>query len=44
VQQTKQATEARITLQRYGKPEEVAKLMLFLANDYSSLGQGKRWD
>ncbi|MCH8331361.1 MAG: SDR family oxidoreductase, partial [Bacteroidetes bacterium] len=30
VEQTKQATAARIPLQRYGNPEEVAKLMLFL--------------
>ena len=40
VEQTKQATVARIPLQRYGDPEEVAKLMLFLAGDESSFCTG----
>ena len=40
VQQTKQAIAERIPLQRYGDPEEVAKLMLFLASEESSFCTG----
>ncbi len=40
VQQTKQEYAARIPLQRYGNPEEVAKLMLFLASGESSFCTG----
>ena len=40
VEQTKQAFATRIPLQRYGNPEEVAKLMLFLASDESSFCTG----
>jgi NAD(P)-dependent dehydrogenase (short-subunit alcohol dehydrogenase family) len=40
VEQTKQAYAARIPLQRYGEPEEVARLMLFLASDESSFCTG----
>ncbi|MCH7737520.1 MAG: SDR family oxidoreductase [Chloroflexi bacterium] len=40
VERTKEAYAARIPLQRYGDPEEVAKLMLFLASDESSFCTG----
>lgn len=40
VEQTKQVIAARIPLQRYGNPEEVGKLMLFLASDESSFCTG----
>jgi NAD(P)-dependent dehydrogenase (short-subunit alcohol dehydrogenase family) len=40
VERTKQDFVARIPLQRYGDPEEVAKLMLFLASDESSFCTG----
>ena len=40
VAQIKQGVAARIPLQRYGTPEEVAHLMLFLASDESSFCTG----
>ena len=40
VEQVKQSSAARIPLRRYGNPEEVAKLMLFLASDESSFCTG----
>jgi NAD(P)-dependent dehydrogenase (short-subunit alcohol dehydrogenase family) len=40
VEQIKRSTAARIPLQRYGAPEEVARLMLFLASDESSFCTG----
>jgi NAD(P)-dependent dehydrogenase (short-subunit alcohol dehydrogenase family) len=40
VEQIKQGVAARIPLKRYGAPEEVARLMLFLASDESSFCTG----
>ena len=40
VERIKQSSSARIPLQRYGDPEEVAKMMLFLASDESSYCTG----
>jgi len=40
VAQTKQRVAARIPLQRYGTPDEVARMMLFLASDESSFCTG----
>jgi NAD(P)-dependent dehydrogenase (short-subunit alcohol dehydrogenase family) len=40
VEQIKQGFASRIPLQRYGTPEEVARLMLFLASDESSFCTG----
>ena len=40
LQQTKQSFEARIPLRRYGNPEEVTNMMLFLASEESSFCTG----
>ena len=40
VERTKQSYASRIPLQRYGYPEEVAKMMLFLGSDESSFCTG----
>ena len=40
MERTKQSYASRIPLQRYGYPEEVAKMMLFLASDESSFSTG----
>jgi len=40
VERTKQSYSARIPLRRYGDPEEVAKMMLFLSSDDSSFCTG----
>ena len=40
VEVAKQSFAERIPLQRYGDPEEVAKMMLFLSSDYSSFCTG----
>jgi len=40
VEQVKQRTALRIPLQRYGAPEDVARMMLFLASDESSFCTG----
>jgi NAD(P)-dependent dehydrogenase (short-subunit alcohol dehydrogenase family) len=40
VDEAKRASAARIPLQRYGNPEEVAEMMLFLASDESSFCTG----
>ena len=40
VEEAQEAHAGRILLQRYGEPEEVGRLMLFLAGDDSSFCTG----
>ncbi|ETW96605.1 MAG: hypothetical protein ETSY2_46095, partial [Candidatus Entotheonella gemina] len=40
VEQIKETNAARLPMQRYGDPEEVARMMLFLASDESSFCTG----
>lgn len=40
IEQAQENTASRILLQRYGEPEEVGKLMMFLASDESSFCNG----
>ncbi len=41
--QVKAGFEAQVAMKRYGRPEEVAKLMLFLASDESSYSNGSTY-